>query len=235
MVEGGRGQTGASGTVVAVVPAAGSGERLAAGIPKAFCELGGRTLLEFAVAGLLESGVVDHVVVAVPADRIDQAGQALGDRVTVVAGGADRTQSVSLALAGLSLLPATAEFVLVHDAARALTPPRLIVRVVDALRSGHRAVVPALPLSDTIKAVDANGVVLGTPERAGLRAVQTPQGFATDLLLRAYERAGSADFTDDASLVEQLGGQVRVVDGDPLAFKITTQLDLLLAQTVVRR
>jgi 2-C-methyl-D-erythritol 4-phosphate cytidylyltransferase len=171
VVEGGRGQTGASGTVVAVVPAAGLGERLAAGIPKAFCELDGRTLLEFAVAGLLESGVVDHVVVAVPADRIDQAGQALGDRTTVVAGGADRTQSVSLALAGLSLLPAPAEFVLVHDAARALTPPRLIVRVVDALRSGHRAVVPALPLSDTIKAVDANGVVLGTPERAGLRAI----------------------------------------------------------------
>ena len=235
MVEGGRGQAGASGTVVAVVPAAGSGERLAAGIPKAFCDLDGRTLLEYAVAGLLESGVVDHVVVAVPADRIDQARQALGDRATVVAGGVERAESVSLALAGLSLLPAPAEFVLVHDAARALTPPQLIVRVVDALRSGHRAVVPALPLSDTIKAVDANGVVLGTPERAGLRAVQTPQGFATDLLLRAYERAGTADFTDDASLVEQLGGQVQVVDGDPLAFKITTQLDLLLAQTVVRR
>jgi len=235
VVEGGRGQAGASGTVVAVVPAAGSGERLAAGIPKAFCDLDGRTLLECAVAGLLESGVVDHVVVAVPADRIGQAAQALGDRVTVVAGGAERAESVSLALAGLSLLPAPAEFVLVHDAARALTPPQLIVRVVDALRSGHRAVVPALPLSDTIKAVDANGVVLGTPDRAGLRAVQTPQGFATDLLLRAYERAGTADFTDDASLVEQLGGQVQVVDGDPLAFKITTQLDLLLAQTVVRR
>ena len=96
--------------------------------------------------------------------------------------------------------------------------------------------MPALPLSDTIKAVDANGVVLGTPERAGLRAVQTPQGFATDLLLRAYERAGSsAGFTDDASLVEHVGGQVQVVDGDPLAFKITTQLDLLLAQAIVRR
>ena len=110
--------------------------------------------------------------------------------------------------------------------------------MVDALRSGHGAVVPALPLHDTIKAVDANGVVLGTPERAGLRAVQTPQGFATDLLLRAYERAArlvGADFTDDASLVEHLGGQVQVVDGDPLAFTITTQLDLLLAQTVVRR
>lgn len=226
----------AGGTVVAVVPAAGSGERLAAGIPKAFCELDGRTLLGRAVAGLLESGVVDHVVAAVPADRIDQAKRALGvlgEKATVVAGGADRTESVSLALAAL---PGNPDFVLVHDAARALTPPALVGRVVDALRAGHGAVVPALPPSDTIKAVDANGAVLGTPERAGLRAVQTPQGFATELLLRAYRASrGAAGFTDDASLVERLGGQVQVVDGDPLAFKITTRLDLLLAQAIVRR
>jgi 2-C-methyl-D-erythritol 4-phosphate cytidylyltransferase len=229
--------TSTSGTVVAVVPAAGSGERLAAGIPKAFCELDGRTLVERAVAGLLESGVVDHVVVAVPADRVEQAEQLLAKRATVVAGGADRTESVSLALSAVlaSHGSAAPEFVLVHDAARALTPAGLIVRVVNALRAGNPAVVPALPLSDTIKAVDANGVVLGTPERAGLRAVQTPQGFATELLLRAYQRAGVADFTDDASLVEQVGGQVRVVDGDPLAFKITTQLDLLLARAIERR
>jgi 2-C-methyl-D-erythritol 4-phosphate cytidylyltransferase len=228
---------GAAGGVAAVVPAAGSGERLSAGLPKAFCQLDGRTLLERAVAGLLESGVVGHVVVAVPIDRIDQAKQLLGEQATIVAGGADRTASVSLALSALDAAT-TPEFVLVHDGARALTPPPLIVRVVDALRAGHRAVVPALPLHDTIKAVDANGAVLGTPERAGLRAVQTPQGFATDLLLRAYQRAAhlsAADFTDDASLVEHLGGQVQVVDGDPLAFKITTQLDLLLAQAIVRR
>ncbi len=224
--------TGSTGTVVAVVPAAGSGERLGAGIPKAFCEVDGRILLDRAVSGLLKSGVVDHVVVAVPVARVDEAERTLGGRATVVAGGADRTASVSLALAALAGDP---EFVLVHDAARALTPPALIVRVVDALRAGHDAVVPALPLHDTIKAVDANGVVLGTPERAGLRAVQTPQGFARDLLLRAYQRAGTADFTDDASLVEQVGGQVQVVDGDPLAFKITTPLDLLLAETIVRR
>lgn len=223
---------GPSGSVAAVVPAAGSGERLAAGIPKAFCELGGRTLLAWAVAGLLESGVIDHVVAAVPADRIDEAKRVLGGRATVVAGGADRTASVSLALAALPGQPA---YVLVHDAARALTPPGLIVRVVDALRAGHAAVVPALPLSDTIKAVDANGVVLGTPERAGLRAVQTPQGFATEVLLRAYRREGSAGVTDDASLVEHLGGQVQVVDGDPLGFKITTPLDLRLAEAIVRR
>jgi 2-C-methyl-D-erythritol 4-phosphate cytidylyltransferase len=225
-----------SGTV-AVVPAAGSGERLAAGVPKAFFHLDGRTLVERAVRGLLESGVVDRVVVAVPADRTGQAKLILGREATVVAGGANRGESVSRALAAV----ADAEqpnFVLVHDAARALTPPGLVVRVVEALRAGHSAVVPALPLSDTVKAVDANGVVLGTPDRTGLRAVQTPQGFATELLLRAYQRAADltgADFTDDASMVEHIGGQVQVVDGDPLAFKITTRLDILLAQAIVKQ
>ncbi|BBX75935.1 2-C-methyl-D-erythritol 4-phosphate cytidylyltransferase [Mycobacterium shinjukuense] len=206
---------------------------MAAGVPKAFYQLDGQTLVERAVGGLLASGVVDSVVVATPPDRTDEAKLILGGKATVVAGGANRTESVSLALTGLAG-PGQPDFVLVHDAARALTPPELIVRVVDALRAGNAAVVPALPLSDTIKAVDANGMVLGTPERAGLRAVQTPQGFATDLLVRAYQRAGAADFTDDASVVEHVGGLVQVVDGDPLAFKITTRLDLLLAKAVVR-
>jgi len=219
---------------VAVVPAAGSGERLDAGVPKAFFHLDGRTLVERAVSGLLESGVVDRVVVAVPADRTDRAKLILGREATIVAGGANRGDSVSRALAAVADAEEP-DFVLVHDAARALTPPDLVVRVVEALRSGHSAVVPVLPLSDTIKAVDANGAVLGTPERAGLRAVQTPQGFVTDLLLRAYQRAVTADFTDDASLVEQIGGQVQVVDGDPLAFKITTQWDILLAQAIVKQ
>jgi 2-C-methyl-D-erythritol 4-phosphate cytidylyltransferase len=216
---------------VAVVPAAGSGERLAAGVPKAFYHLDGRTLVERAIDGLLKSGVVDRVVVAVPADRTDRAKLILGRDATVVAGGANRGESVSRALAAVG----APEFVLVHDAARALTPPDLVVRVVDALRAGHSAVVPALPVADTIKAVDANGAVQGTPERAGLRAVQTPQGFTTELLLRAYQQAGTADFTDDASLVERIGGQVQVVDGDPLAFKITTRLDLMLAQAIVNQ
>ncbi|MEZ0362940.1 2-C-methyl-D-erythritol 4-phosphate cytidylyltransferase [Mycobacterium sp. pUA109] len=217
---------------IAVVPAAGSGERLAVGVPKAFFHLEGRTLVERAVAGLLQSGVVDRVVVAVPAERTDQAKLILGGEATVVAGGATRVDSVRRALAAVSAAEQP-DFVLVHDAARALTPPDLIVRVVEALRAGHSAVVPALPVPDTIKAVDANGVVLGTPERDGLRAVQTPQGFATDLLLRAYQRSGDGEFTDDASMVEHVGGQVQVVAGDPLAFKITNRLDLLLAQAVV--
>lgn len=217
---------------VAVVPAAGTGKRLAAGVPKAFFPLGGHTLVERAVAGVQRSGVVDRVVVAVPPDRTDQAELILGGDAIVVAGGQSRVESVRLALAVVG----DPEFVLVHDAARPLTPPALITRVVEGLRAGHAAVIPAVPVSDTIKAVDANGVVLGTPERAGLWAVQTPQGFAAELLLRAYQRMpAGADFTDDATVVENIGGQVQVVEGDPLAFKITNPLDLMLAEAIVSR
>jgi 2-C-methyl-D-erythritol 4-phosphate cytidylyltransferase len=218
-------------STVAVVPAAGSGERLAAGAPKAFVNLGGRPMLEYALEGLRNSGVVDSVVVAVPPNRTDEAKLVFGGDAVIVAGGSDRTESVRLALAAVG----DAEFVLIHDAARALTPPSLIARVVQALQAGHPAVVPALPVSDTIKAVDANGVVLGTPERSGLRAVQTPQGFQTELLRRAYERAADGAFTDDASVVEATGAPVQVVEGDPLAFKITTPTDLLLAQALLGR
>ncbi|HKV18305.1 MAG TPA: 2-C-methyl-D-erythritol 4-phosphate cytidylyltransferase [Mycobacterium sp.] len=216
-------------STVAVVPAAGSGERLAAGAPKAFVNLGGRPMLERALEGLRNSGVVDSIVVAVPPKRTDQAKLVFGGDAVIVAGGSDRTESVRLALAAVG----DAEFVLVHDAARALTPPALIARVVAALQAGHPAVIPALPVSDTIKAVDANGVVLGTPERSGLRAVQTPQGFQTELLRRAYERATAGGFTDDASVVEATGTPVQVVEGDPLAFKITTPNDLLLAEALL--
>lgn len=214
---------------VAVVPAAGSGERLGAGIPKAFVELGGCTMLERAVSGLLASGVIARVVVAAPPDRMDQTAALLHGRATVVQGGPERHDTVRLALSAVG----DPEFVLVHDAARPLTPIGQIQRVVAALRDGMRAVIPVLPVADTIKAVDANGVVLGTPERAGLRAVQTPQGFETELLRRAYQRAGTAAVTDDASLVEHLGTPVHTVAGDPLAFKITTALDLRLARAVL--
>ena len=186
-------------------------------------------MLEYALDGLRNSGVVDSIVVAVPPKRTDQAKLVFGGDAIIVAGGADRTESVRLALAAVG----DAEFVLVHDAARALTPSSLIVRVVAALQAGHPAVVPGLPVSDTIKAVDANGVVLGTPERSGLRAVQTPQGFQTEVLRRAYERAAAGGFTDDASLVESIGTPVQMVEGDPLAFKITTPNDLLLAEALL--
>jgi 2-C-methyl-D-erythritol 4-phosphate cytidylyltransferase len=193
-----------------------------------------KTMLEHAVAGLLASGVIDRVVVAAPAQRVAQAVGMLGagtngGPVTVVEGGAERDDSVRRALAAVG----DAGFILVHDAARPFTPLDQIRRVVAALRDGMRAVIPVLPVVDTIKAVDANGVVLGTPERAGLRAVQTPQGFEAALLRRAYQQSGGPSVTDDASMVENLGVPVHTVAGDALAFKVTTALDLRLAQAVL--
>ena len=216
---------------VAVVPAAGSGHRLGAGIAKAFVDLDGRTMLEHAIDGLLGSGVIERVVVAVPADRVAETSSSLGDRATVVAGGPQRADSVRLALSAAG----DPDFVLVHDAARALTPADQIRRVVAALHDGMRAVIPVLHVVDTIKAVDANGVVLGTPQRSGLRAVQTPQGFEAALLRRAYGQAPAESATDDAALVENLGVPVHTVAGDAMAFKITTALDLRLARAVLTR
>ena len=214
---------------VAIVSAAGSGQRLGAGIPKAYISLAGQTILEHAVDGLLASGVISRVVVAAPPDRVAETIALLAGRASVVAGGPERHDTVQLALEHIG----DPEFIVVHDAARPLTPVEQIRRVVAALNEGLRAVVPVVPVVDTIKAVDANGVVLGTPERSGLRAVQTPQGFATELLRHAYLRAGSATFTDDASLVENLGTPVHTVAGDVMAFKITTPLDLRLARAVL--
>jgi 2-C-methyl-D-erythritol 4-phosphate cytidylyltransferase len=189
-------------------------------------------MLQRSVHGLFASGVIARVVVAVPADRVGQTALMFDDvdgEVTVVAGGPERPDTVRLALAAVG----DPDFVLVHDAARPLTPIAQIQRVVAALRDGMRAVIPVVPVADTIKAVDSNGVVLGTPERAGLRAVQTPQGFETELLRRACERAGTGNVTDDAAWVENMGVPVHTVAGDALAFKITTALDLRLARAVL--
>ncbi|MBF6062417.1 2-C-methyl-D-erythritol 4-phosphate cytidylyltransferase [Nocardia terpenica] len=216
--------------IVALVPAAGQGVRLGEQLPKAFVPVGGTPMLTLAVDGLIASGVVDHIVIMAPDALIDAAVAMLPAGpvpVSVVAGGVERTDSVRAGLAAAPL----ATHVLVHDAARALTPPSLIARVVAELIAGHPAVVPGLPVTDTVKAVDADSVVTGTPDRAGLRAIQTPQGFDARLLRDAY--AQNLPATDDAGLVEMLGAPVRVIPGDPLAFKITTQLDLRLARTLL--
>lgn len=169
----------------------------------------------------LLAGVCDLVVVAAP------AGFAVPDALAV-AGGETRTQSVRRALAAV---PDDVEHVLVHDAARPFTPTGVVHRVLDALRTGEQAVVPVLPVSDTVKAVDDRGYVTRTYDRSVLRAVQTPQGFSRDVLVRAY--ASGAEATDDAALVEALGVRVRTVDGDPAAGKITSSADLAAAEAKV--
>ncbi|GAC56889.1 2-C-methyl-D-erythritol 4-phosphate cytidylyltransferase [Gordonia hirsuta DSM 44140 = NBRC 16056] len=199
------------------------GQRLGAGAPKAFVELDGRSLLARSVSAAQASGVIDDVVVIVPEDLVDPVRRQL-PAVTVVAGGRERSDSVRAGLAAAG----PADRVLVHDAARALTPPQLFVRVVQALEAGAVAVVPGLPVADTLKRVDDAECVVDTPDRAALRAVQTPQGFTAELLRRAH--AEGADATDDAGLVEALGVPVQVVPGEHLAFKITTPFDLQLAR-----
>lgn len=223
---------------VALVPAAGRGERLGAGGPKALVRIHGLPMVTHAVRGLLTAGCVRHVVVAAPLSAQDVMVAALaefGDEVSVVPGGADRTESVRLALrAALVTVPDTT-IVLVHDAARAFTPPALVRSVTAAVAAGAPAVVPVLPVTDTVKRVDADGVVVETPSRVDLRAVQTPQGFAVDVLRRAYEAAdvSANTATDDAGLVERIGVPVRTVPGDIAAMKITTPFDLAVAEAVL--
>lgn len=216
-----------------VVPAAGSGARLGAGVPKALALLDGEPLLTHALRSLSLAPSVDTVVVCAPAAALEDTRrlceQATDRPVTVVAGGADRQASVAR---GVAALPEATDVVLVHDAARALVPAGLVERVIAAVRAGAVAVVPALPVTDTIKQV-RDGLVSRTVDRADLMAVQTPQGFRKDVLQRAHAAAGADLHTDDAGLVERLGEQVVVVTGHPDAIKITTPADVLAAAAIL--
>lgn len=224
-------------TVAAIVPAAGRGSRLGPGAPKALRELGGVPMLVYAVRALVAARLVDRVVVAAPPEEMPAvsalfAGTGTAE-VLVVAGGATRQESVARALAALE---EDVDVVLVHDAARPLAPSDLADRVVAAVRAGAPAVVPGVPVIDTVKRVDGSGAVTETLDRTTLRAVQTPQGFRRDVLAQAHATdAALGGATDDAALVERLGRPVRVVVGHEEAFKVTGPLDLVLAEAVLRR
>jgi len=202
-----------------IIPAAGSGERLGANLPKALVQTVGRTLLEHSYSRL--SPVAAQIIIAAPAGFEDRFRELLGDGVTVVTGGSTRTQSVKLALA---VLNPEIEYVLVHDAARALASTDLAERVLAALAGGDVAVIPGLAVIDTIKEIDADSRVVGTPDRTRLVAVQTPQGFDRKTLIDAHQ--SGVDATDDAALVELLGKSVRVIAGETSAFKITHPEDV---------
>jgi 2-C-methyl-D-erythritol 4-phosphate cytidylyltransferase len=174
-------------------------------------------------------------VIVAPASHQAEAGVVVSacgrpDDVDVVPGGLERTDSVA---AGLAALHEDDDIVLVHDAARCLAPPALFTELIREVRKGHQGVVPGLPVPDTIKQVDAQGLVVSTPDRATLRAIQTPQAFLREVLERAHASGWHA--TDDAALVEAVGGHVRVIDGHPAAFKITTATDLERAERQLSR
>jgi 2-C-methyl-D-erythritol 4-phosphate cytidylyltransferase/2-C-methyl-D-erythritol 2,4-cyclodiphosphate synthase len=219
--------------VSVIVVAAGSGARLGAEVPKAFVALAGSTLLErsaHAVAGMRERA---QLIVVAPepllAEATALASAAFGDDVTVVAGGETRQQSVAR---GLAEVADTVDVVLVHDAARALTPSALFDAVVDEVDARGHGVIPGLAVSDTIKRVGPAGDIHETVDRSVLSAVQTPQGFPRADLVAAYA-AATSDETDDAGLVTALGRDVSVIPGHDLAFKVTTPADLRRAAIVL--
>jgi 2-C-methyl-D-erythritol 4-phosphate cytidylyltransferase len=217
-------------TVGVIVPAAGAGTRLGADRPKALAEVAGQPLLLHAVRRIRGCSTIGPVVVAAPADLLEEvAGLLDGLDATVVAGGETRQDSVA---AALRALPADVDLVLVHDAARAFVPVAVIDAVVEALQAGADAVLPVLPVADTIKRVD--GEQLTTVPRDDLRAAQTPQGFKRSVLEAAHAR-GEAALSDDTALVEALGVTVRTVPGSAEAFKVTTPFDLLVAEALVAR
>lgn len=213
--------------LAAIVPAAGRGERLGQPVPKALVQIGGLTLVVHAVAALFRAGI-DIVVVAAPYDAIEDVRRTV-PRALVVAGGTDRRESVKNAL---DAMPADVDAVLVHDAARPFAPDDVVQRVVAALQAGVPAVIPVVPLVDTVKRVDGSGAVVETIDRSTLRAVQTPQGFRREVLAAAHAADPAYDVTDDASLVEAMGVEVHTVPGDQRGFKVTTPWDLAVAESL---
>jgi len=219
-----------------IVVAAGSGTRLKGGAPKAFVGIDDRSILHHALRGVFAATTAQVVVVVPPGyegEALTDARDAAGDRadlVTVVVGGATRQESV---VAGLDALWADVEIVLVHDAARALTPAAVFDRVVAAIDAGAAAVIPTLPVVDTIKRVDEDGRVVGPVDRSELAAAQTPQGFLRTVLRSALASV-DVDHTDDAAAVAAAGHSVATVEGDAVAFKITTGPDLDRARALLQ-
>lgn len=231
------------GKAVALVAAAGAGRRLGADVPKAFVQLGEYSILQHCLRNIADSGVFEEIVVMASFEMcslaIDQSSVlGLDIPVKVYPGGVLRSDSVYEGIKRIMANDAKnpVSIIAVHDAARCLTPPKLFADVVEKTRllmtvNNPGAVIPALPVTDTIKMVDSVGNVIGTPDRTRLRAIQTPQAFDAKLLYKIHKQAAEEGFntTDDAALFERFGITVMTVDGDRRAFKITNSEDLALA------
>lgn len=223
-------------TVSVIVVAAGSGERLGATSPKAFVSVAGKTLLEHALSALNAVSPTVQVVVVAP-EKWRGAAEDLGRKtleerhqLVVVAGGETRSDSVR---AGLAALGDDITTVLIHDAARALCPPEVFTRVIDALEAGASAVIPTIDVVDTLSPIDhTTGVTGPAVDRSALAIVQTPQGFRKDVIVSAHE-AFPENATDDAEIARLAGHQVISVPGDARAFKITHPADVERARQLL--
>jgi 2-C-methyl-D-erythritol 4-phosphate cytidylyltransferase len=217
-----------------IIVAAGSGIRLGVGEPKAFVKLHGRPILHYSLATLAKLPQVAEVVVAIPTgmekrtrDEVARAG--LEVPVKITPGGHERQDSVRAALA---LTSSEAQVIVIHDAARPFADASLFRRCLEAAFA-RGAAIAAIPVADTLKRV-ADGAIVATVKRAGLYQAQTPQAFQRRLLVAAHERAVRERIvaTDDADLVEQIGGTVEIVEASALNLKITTRSDLTIAESL---
>ena len=220
--------------ISAIIVAGGRGERLGTDIPKQFIELEAKPILLWAVDRIWSCPKISELIVVVPEDHLERAQQILANReLKIVKGGRERQDSV---FAGLKELSAKANLVLIHDGVRPFPSRALIERVIEGAEKFGSA-IPGIPLKDTVKEIDKKtGQVMGTVDRNRLYAIQTPQVFAREIILRAHERAQSLGFyaTDDSTLVEWIGEQVIMVEGEETNIKITTPLDLKLAQIIAK-
>lgn len=223
---------GTRGTRVGIaVPAAGAGRRMG-GVRKPFLELAGEPVLLHALRPFLAEERVVSVVVALAPDDASSPPPwivALDERIRVVAGGETRTDSVR---AALSAIPADVDILGVHDAARPLLTADVVGRCIDVAEQGHGAVAGS-PAVDTLKEVGPDGAIVSTPDRTRFWHAHTPQVFPAALLRRAYE-AGGMSATDDAALVERVGGGIRMVDDGPSNMKVTRPEDVAVAEAVLR-
>jgi len=217
-----------------IVAAAGSGRRMGS-VNKAFLDLDGQPILMRSIRPFLADSRVCAVVVALDPATHDSPPSwltSLDSRVSTVAGGTERDDSIRLALGAV---PADVDVIVVHDAARPLVTPALIARAIDEAAAG-RAVTAAVPLADTIHQVDGELRIVATPDRSGLWRAQTPQAFPAAMLRNAHEVAFRTGLraTDDASLVARMAGPVHVIEGNEENLKITVPADLHLARALLR-
>jgi len=227
------------GRVYTAVPAAGSAIRMGLGYSKAYVDVEGKPLLARTVAALLASPFIDKLTVAVRPDEIALAsGELVGklnlqDRVEIIGGGEERQQTVEKLLAAA---PPERDLVLIHDVARPMISENLIHEVLVAAAEWGAA-IPAIPIADTIKeSIDGGETVSGTVDRARLYRAQTPQAFHRDLIVSAHRRARKEkwEVTDDASIMEQMGHEIRIVAGEERNIKITTLDDLELVRWIIQ-
>ena len=227
------------GRVYTIVPAAGSAIRMGLGYSKAYVDVAGKPLIARTMESLLASPFIDRLTVAVRPDEVALAdGEIVGklglsDRVKVIAGGGKRQQTVDKLLAAA---PPERDLVLIHDGARPLVSINLIHEVLEAAAKWGAAIA-AIPITDTIKeSTDGGETVSGTVNRTGLFRAQTPQVFHRDIIVAAHRRALKErwEVTDDASLIEQMGHEVRIVPGEERNIKITTLDDLELVRWIIQ-